>query len=173
MARREARRHESCEQPSEANVSEMGLNKLKASLERLRDQSGAALVEFSLVAIVLFTMVALIVQGGLVFGAWLAITNAAREGARYAAPCINREAPYNCQYKVYADDDAVEARVRDMAQGWLDTSSDAEFDVHVLHDGGAVTVTVECTVANFSPIPSFNDLHLTAESVMRTEVQVD
>lgn len=151
----------------------MGLNKLKASLGGLRDQAGAALVEFSLVAILLFTIVALIVQGGLVFGAWLAITNAAREGARYAAPCINREAPYNCQYNGYTDDDAVEARVRDMARGWLDTSADAEFDVNVVHDGRAVTVTVECTVANFSPIPTFNDLHLRAESVMRTEVRVD
>lgn len=141
----------------------MGLSRLTGLTRALREQAGATMVEFAVVAIALFMVVTLIIQGGLVFGAWLAITNGAREGARYGAPCINRSVE-SCT------DEAVEGLVRDRVAGWLDTSPE-RFAVDVKHDNSVITVTVHCTVTNFSPIPSLTDLHLSAESAMRTEVQ--
>ena len=144
----------------------MVLNRLKTSLERLRGQSGATLAEFAIVAaFVLFPTIALIAQGGMLMSSWLAITNGAREGARYAAPCINREVE-GC------NESDVRAKVMQTTAGLLDQSA-GRFKVFVDHPIGsnAVTVTVVCTVTNVSPIPGFNDIQLSAESVMRTEVQ--
>jgi Flp pilus assembly protein TadG len=51
----------------------------------LEDETGAQLVEFALIATILFTLVFGIVEFGRVFNAYIVITNAAREGARVAA----------------------------------------------------------------------------------------
>ncbi len=50
-----------------------------------RGQRGAALVEFVIVFPILLTLVFSIWEAGRILDAWLIVTNAAREGARYAA----------------------------------------------------------------------------------------
>lgn len=51
---------------------------------------GSATVEFALIFVVFFTLVSLVLQGVMIFSAWLIITNSVREGTRAGAPCINR-----------------------------------------------------------------------------------
>lgn len=51
----------------------------------MRKDKGEAIVEFALLAPVLFLILFALVDFGRVFDAWLVSTNAAREGARYAA----------------------------------------------------------------------------------------
>jgi Flp pilus assembly protein TadG len=55
-----------------------------------RGERGGATVEFALVFVLLFSLLGLIVQGALVFNAWMVIENAVREGARRGAPCYQR-----------------------------------------------------------------------------------
>jgi hypothetical protein len=81
----------------------------------LASESGAAAVEFALVAVLLFMLVFGIIEFGFAFHAWDATSNAAREGARVAA--------------VSPDVAAIEARVRG-ASDFLDQ--------------GRLNVTVEC-----------------------------
>jgi len=52
---------------------------------RLRNERGAAAVEFAIVAPLLFLLVFAIIDFGFGFHAWDATQNSAREGARYAA----------------------------------------------------------------------------------------
>lgn len=51
---------------------------------------GATLPEFALILFTFFALLFGIIQGGLIFGSWIVVTNAAREGARYGAVCISR-----------------------------------------------------------------------------------
>ncbi len=51
----------------------------------MRKDKGEAIVEFALLAPILFLLLFALVDFGRVFDAWLISTNAAREGARYAA----------------------------------------------------------------------------------------
>lgn len=55
------------------------------SMIRLRDDRGAAAVEFALVCVLLVMLLVGIVQFGRAYTAQLAVTHAAREGARAAA----------------------------------------------------------------------------------------
>ena len=48
------------------------------------------MVEFGLVMLVFFALLFGIIQGGLIFGSWIVVTNAAREGARFGSVCISR-----------------------------------------------------------------------------------
>ncbi len=50
-----------------------------------RDERGEALVEFAILAPILILLLLAMVDFGRVFDAWVVSTNAAREGARYAA----------------------------------------------------------------------------------------
>lgn len=58
------------------------------SRERIRGDAGAAAVEFALVSVLLLMMIIGIVEFGRLYSAKLAVTHAAREGARQAA--VNR-----------------------------------------------------------------------------------
>lgn len=51
----------------------------------MRKDRGEAIVEFALLAPILFLLLFAMVDFGRVFDAWLIATNASREGARYAA----------------------------------------------------------------------------------------
>ena len=55
---------------------------LKAARE---DSRGANLVEFALVAVLLLIILAGVVDIGRLFHSWIIVTNASREGARYAS----------------------------------------------------------------------------------------
>jgi len=54
-------------------------------LTRLRNDSGAAAVEFALVALILFTLLFGVVQFGFTFWEYIQVAHSAREGARWAA----------------------------------------------------------------------------------------
>ena len=54
-----------------------------------RKDEGAALVEFAVVAILLFTILFGIIEFGLAFRDWLSVTSATREGARVASAAGN------------------------------------------------------------------------------------
>ncbi len=58
---------------------------MRADKVRVKDESGASTVEFALVVPILFMLLFGIIQFGIAFGNQLAITHAAREGARLAA----------------------------------------------------------------------------------------
>lgn len=143
--------------------------RLKRNIRQRSGESGASAVEFAVIAVVLFTIVGLIAQGGFLFAGWLAVTNGAREGARYAAACINREV-------LGCTDDDVKAVVRDRTRGFLDQDP-AHFGVVVTHTVSAqgpsgwvfgdVHVSVTATVPSVGPL--LGDLPLSGRSVMRSE----
>jgi hypothetical protein len=51
----------------------------------MRDQGGQSAVELTLILPLLLVLVFLVFEVGRLFGSWLLVTNAAREGARYGA----------------------------------------------------------------------------------------
>ncbi len=116
------------------------------------------MVEFALVFLLLFTMITLVAEGGILFGAWIAATNAAREGARFAAPCLGR-----------AVDDCSVEQVRLLAE---DRASGFPGEFTVLDpvvSSGTVTVTVKATVSSVAPI--LGDLAVYGQATMRLENQ--
>ena len=58
---------------------------LKMLKLKRRDERGANLVEMALVTVLLLMLLAGVVDIGRLFNHWIVITNASREGARYAA----------------------------------------------------------------------------------------
>ena len=54
-------------------------------MQKLKEhKTGQALVEFSLILVVLLMIIFVIIEGGRLFQGWVTVQNAAREGARYA-----------------------------------------------------------------------------------------
>ena len=125
--------------------------KFDKSKSNLRNEKGASAVEFALVLPIFIMLVFGIFQFGIAFNNWIAITHAAREGARLAAV-----GQYN------------EQRVRDSAPS-VDIQS-----ISVSGQDGAVgdpvTVTVTGNVLNIN-IPFVNNWPVTLKStaVMRLE----
>ena len=125
--------------------------KFDKSKSKLRNEKGASAVEFALVLPIFIMLVFGIFQFGIAFNNWIAITHAAREGARLAAVG---------QYD--------EQRVRDSAPS-VDIQS-----ISVSGQDGAVgdpvTVTVTGNVLNIN-IPFVNNWPVTLKStaVMRLE----
>lgn len=124
------------------------------------------MVEFALIFILLFTVITLIVEGGFLFGAWLAATNGAREGARFGAPCLNRSVD-GC---TLAD---VQTIAVNRTSGF---PGDFTVPAPVLTVTGSspttlttVTVTVEATVSSVAPI--LGDITVYGVSTMRLENQ--
>lgn len=116
------------------------------------------MVEFALVFLLLFTVITLIAEGGVLFGAWLAATNGAREGARFAAPCLGR-AVDPCVLT------EVKLLVEDRTRGFP-----GEFTVlDPVVSSGSVTVTVSAKVSSVAPI--LGDLTVYGRSTMRLENQ--
>lgn len=136
-------------------------------------EHGAAMVEFALVFMLLFTVVTLVAQGGFFFSTWLAATNGAREGARFAAPCLNRTVEPCTAAEV-------EAVVNDRTSGFLDQtapSSPAPCNVATqgyrvcvdTSDTHAVSVRVWATSPSVAPV--VGALTVYGESTMRLENQ--
>ena len=125
--------------------------KFVKSKSKLRNEKGASAVEFALVLPIFVSIVFGIFQFGIAFNNWIAITHAAREGARLAAV-----GNYD------------EQRVRDSAPS-VDIQS-----ILVSGQGGTVgspvTVTVTGNVLNIE-IPFVHNwpVTLTSTAVMRLE----
>jgi hypothetical protein len=132
-----------------------------AGCDDKRDEQGSAMVEFALVFMLLFTVVTLIAQAGIFFSGWLAVTNGAREGARYGAPCLNRTVEPCSE----AD---IEAVVSQRIAGFLDQTPAPVISVVVDPSGEFVTVSVTATVSSVGPLPL--DLPVYGVSRMRLEM---
>ncbi|HEY3317886.1 MAG TPA: TadE family protein [Coriobacteriia bacterium] len=58
---------------------------MSTDMPRMREETGAAAVEFALVVVLLFMLLLGIMQFGLTMSQWLQVVHSAREGARWAA----------------------------------------------------------------------------------------
>ena len=124
------------------------------------------MVEFALIFILLFTVITLIAEGGFLFGAWLAATNGAREGARFGAPCLNRTvAP------CYANPADGTPNVYNSVYQYV-SGFPGNFTVTVPPvPAGATTVTVTVTATVSSVAPILGDITVSGQSTMRLENQ--
>ena len=126
--------------------------KFDKSKSKLRNEKGASAVEFALVLPIFVSVIFAIFQFGIAFNNWIAITHAAREGARLAAVG---------QYD--------EQRVRDSAPSVKNI-----IDVSISGQDGAigdpVTVIVTLNVLNFEiPFAGSYSIPLKSTAVMRLE----
>ena len=119
-------------------------------------EKGAAAVEFALILIPLIVLIFAIFQFGIVFNNWIALTPAAREGARLAA--------------VAEDENVIEEAIRNRAP----TVKIADISYDNLHQkiGMPVTVTVTGEVINFE-VPFINPkpILLTSSATLRIEME--
>ena len=122
------------------------------------------MVEFALIFMLLFTVITLIAEGGFLFGAWLAATNGAREGARYGAPCLNRTV--NPCYATPADGTP---NVYNSVYQYVSGFPGDFAPPIVMVSGGTVTVTVTATVSSVAPI--LGNITVYGQSTMRLENQ--
>lgn len=145
----------------------------RRSRMRLRDDRGAAAVEFAIVAPLLFLLVFAIIDFGFGFHAWDATQNAAREGARYAATSSNQgqitsRATQSASF--LSDPVAVSlqcAKVGTTNFGGCEANG-ADWD-----EGDLVRVTVEYDYEFMTPLPAFagmgTSLHMTSVAETRFE----
>ena len=107
---------------------------------RQRAQTGAAIVEFALVAMIFFTLLI----GTMEFGRWLFTLNAANEatrlGARLAVVCATTDA------------DAIKVRMHQMVGGIPVTKMMIDYVPAGCDAGSCKTVTVYLKDATFSPL---------------------
>ena len=117
----------------------------------MKNEQGASAVEFALVLPIFIMLIFGIFQFGIAFNNWIAITHAAREGARLAAV-----------------DQYDEQRVRDSAPSvQIESISVSGQDGTV---GSPVTVTVTGNVLNIEiPLVGSWPVRLTSTAVMRLE----
>jgi len=129
----------------------MKMLKFIKNRSKLRNEKGASAVEFALVLPIFVSVVFGIFQFGIAFNNWIAITHAAREGARLAAVG---------QYD--------EQRVRDSAPS-VDIQS-ISVSGQEGSVGSPVTVTVTGNVLNIEiPFVHSWPVSLTSTAVMRLE----
>ena len=125
--------------------------KFQKNRSKLRNEKGASAVEFALVLPIFVSVIFAIFQFGIAFNNWIAITHAAREGARLAAVG---------QYE--------EQRVRDSAPS-VDIQS-ISVSGQEGSVGSPVTVTVTGNVLNIEiPFVHSWPVILTSTAVMRLE----
>ena len=95
---------------------------LKSSRRSVRLEDGASAVEFALIAILLFMVVFGMISGGLAYNRKIALTDAAREGVRFAATL-----PVGSSGVPDSWFDEVAARVMRSASGNLAESWDGQY----------------------------------------------
>ncbi len=142
-----------------------------------------AVVEFALIATLFFFLVGVIVQGALIFNAWLVVTNAAREGARAGAPCYNRQAPAptptSYPVALTCNDSDVAVAARSAAVGvspaQLQVSANsATTTIDANHQETTLTVTARYPVPIVAPFVNLvlpNPFPVTASATVRVESQ--
>jgi Flp pilus assembly protein TadG len=139
---------------------------MAAMTRRWRSERGAELIEFAVVMPILLLLIAGIIDFGMMFRTYEAVTNAAREGARVGV------------LPGYADVD-VQNRV-DLylaASGLTGTHTTAVQNVTVATTAGTFTARAVTLTYPYQFVvlpgfgPSFGTINLNAQSVMRTESQ--
>lgn len=142
---------------------------------RQQHNRGTTLVEAALTLIIFFIFLFGILEFGRAYNIYETLTNAAREGARFAvAPCPSLSTPADCTYGpgVVPDVPAIESKV----QSFLDTANIKDATVTVAqHQAGTinglateftnVSVTAPYTFLFFP----FGTINLKTQSVMRNE----
>ena len=132
---------------------------MKKVVRRLRkNEQGAALVEFAIVAMLLITLVLGIIEFGWVFNGWIMLTGAAREGARVAAVVTN-------------DSVAIDAALDHT------TTFETEPIVTIIRHEDSDPDTVTCEVTgSLRPLVGFfsrNDWTIRADATMRREYSLE
>ncbi len=150
---------------------------------RQRKQEGMAVVEFALISSLFFLLVGIVVQGALIFNAWLVVTNAAREGARAGAPCYDRvaPAPTPTSYPVAltCNDGDVAAAARSAAVGVNSSqlqvnANSTTTTIDANHQETTLTVTARYPVPIITPFVDLvlpNPFPVTASATVRIENQ--
>lgn len=141
-----------------------------------RSQRGVALVEFALVLPLLIVLLFSVWELGRIFDAWLVVTNAAREGARYA---VAGESDVKGKVMAYIASSSRRFEFEDEADPYPDVNGDAHiywndkkyFKVDRPGSSGPVTVTLRARVDIFAPLPRVgalrNPFTVTGRAVMR------
>jgi Flp pilus assembly pilin Flp len=126
----------------------------------LRDETGAAIVEFAIILPILLLLVMGIIQFGFIFNGQITLTSAVREGARYA---------------VVGNTDAdVVKRVKDSAVALLLSTPTVTIDRYDGKDNPKESLTVEAkgtvdVIMPFLDIFTGKKVELTGKSTMRVE----
>jgi Flp pilus assembly protein TadG len=161
------------------------MKKMPKTRMRLRQnaQDGMAVVEFAIISSLFFFLVGVIVQGALIFNAWLVVTNAAREGARAGAPCYGRvaPAPTPTAYPVSltCNDSDVAAAARSAAVGVSSSqlqvnANSTTTTIDANHKETTLTVTAQYPVPIVAPFVDLvlpNPFPVTASATVRVENQ--
>ncbi|MBI2864298.1 MAG: pilus assembly protein [Chloroflexi bacterium] len=137
---------------------------MKRLIKSLGYQTGVTVIEFAIIAPLLFFLIFGIIEGGRVFSAWLVITNEAREGARFGV--VRYGDPVRGPTLV----GDTKAHVEDRVSSQLDPSN-MSVSVQLTGDP-AVAVIVNYQVEIATPLIQSvfpNPFPLTAKSVMRAE----
>ncbi len=109
-----------------------------------RQQIGAAIVEFALVAIVFFTALVSILDFGYLFWANLTMQHAVREGARLAITGQTISPAPDCKQTVID-------KMTDQSMGlWTTVNATPTFS-NVCQDGHTMVITVHCSLVPFTP----------------------
>lgn len=126
------------------------VNARRRAIRRLAgDDSGAEVVEFAVIVPLLFAFITAFISFGFVFMSQITLTQAAREGARYAAICKTDPA---CLANV-------NQKIKDHAPGV--TIQDGNIDVTNCVDSGNTDATVVITYQWKINIPPFGSTGLT------------
>jgi Flp pilus assembly protein TadG len=127
----------------------INMNRLRGLRRRITDDSGAEVVEFAIVVPILLAFITAFISFGFVLMSQITLTQAAREGARYAAICKTNT---TC----LAD---VNQKIKDHAPGI--TIQDANIDVTNCIQSGNTSATVVITYQWSVGIPPFGSTGLT------------
>ena len=134
---------------------------MKRCIKILSGEKGASAVEFAIILPILVLLVFGIIQFGLVFNKYIAITHAAREGARLAAVGLYEEDPILFKEKV--KDSAPTVVIEDDDIIVINPPGDIEI-------GNPVTVTVTGETFNIDiPFVGQWSIPLISQATMRRE----
>jgi Flp pilus assembly protein TadG len=125
------------------------MSKLRSLWRRHNDDSGAEVVEFAIVVPVLLAVITALISFGFVFMSQITITQAAREGARYAAIC---KTDTTCLA-------GVDQKIKDHAPGI--TIQDSNIAVTNCIQSGGTSASVVITYQWSMGIPPFGSAGLT------------
>jgi Flp pilus assembly protein TadG len=150
---------------------------IRLFIRRLRDQSGAELIEMAMVTPILLMILAGIFDFGFLFRGWEVVTNAAREGAR-----VGILPGYGCDPTASAD---IQSRVDAYmaGAGYPDpTAYTVTVNTGTVSTSGGDFTACAVRVSMFAQLPSlsvigqffggaFSSVPVAAAAVMRTETQ--
>jgi len=134
---------------------------MKSCIKILSGEKGTSAVEFAIILPILVMVVFGIIQFGLVFNKYIAITHATREGARLAAVGLYEEDPFLFKQKV--KDSAPTVVIED--DDIIVTNPLGDIKI-----GNPVTVTVTGETFNIDiPMDGEWSIPLTSQATMRRE----